>query len=299
MQAWDAVVREFTRQSVIVDSAADLVLEQEVPDILCSALVDDCIARGKHLKEGGAVYDFVSGLQVGIANLADSLAAIRKLVFAEQAADRAGAVERPRHATSKARTASASAQMLLRDAPKYGNDIEEVDLLAARAYGSYLDEIGEVPQHPLRQGTDRRHVLRRDLVRQRERAPGSSGPPPRPTAARPVSRWRRAARRATASDTRGPTAVFTSVSRLPDREDHRRRAPQPEGDAPDARAAGEPPEARPADQDLLQRAQGVPRPVQRRVAGDAARGAEDTPRSTGTSWCASPATAPSSTSCRA
>lgn len=56
----------------------------EVPDILCSALTDDCIGRGKHLKEGGAVYDYISGLQVGIANLSDSLAAIKKLVFEEE-----------------------------------------------------------------------------------------------------------------------------------------------------------------------------------------------------------------------
>ena len=88
---------------MIVDSGADLVLEQEVPDILCSALSDDCIARGKHLKEGGAVYDFISGLQVGIANLADSLAAIRKLGLRGATADARGALARPDDATSQAR----------------------------------------------------------------------------------------------------------------------------------------------------------------------------------------------------
>lgn len=51
---------------------------------LCSALTDDCIGRGKTIKEGGAVYDFISGLQVGIANMADSLAAIKKLVYEEK-----------------------------------------------------------------------------------------------------------------------------------------------------------------------------------------------------------------------
>ena len=39
--------------------------------ILCSALTDDCIGRVKTIKEGGAVYDFISGLQVGIANIKD------------------------------------------------------------------------------------------------------------------------------------------------------------------------------------------------------------------------------------
>ena len=66
-----------TRASVIVENAIDLALERDVPDILCSALTQDCIGRGKTIKEGGAVYDYISGLQVGIANMADSLAAIK------------------------------------------------------------------------------------------------------------------------------------------------------------------------------------------------------------------------------
>lgn len=78
-EAWDKNLRYLTRMSVIVENAIDLSLEREVPDILCSALTDDCIGRGKHLKEGGAVYDYISGLQVGIANLADSLAALKKI----------------------------------------------------------------------------------------------------------------------------------------------------------------------------------------------------------------------------
>ena len=40
-----------------------------MPDAFCSALVDDCVARGKTIKEGGAVYDIVSGLQSGAANV--------------------------------------------------------------------------------------------------------------------------------------------------------------------------------------------------------------------------------------
>ena len=81
MSAWDVTVREFQRHCVILDSACDIALEEAVADILCSTLVDDCLGRGKPIKEGGAVYDFISGLQVGIANLGDSLAAIKKCVF--------------------------------------------------------------------------------------------------------------------------------------------------------------------------------------------------------------------------
>ena len=213
MQAWDAVVREFTRQSVIVDSAADLVLEQEVPDILCSALVDDCIARGKHLKEGGAVYDFISGLQVGIANLADSLAAIRKLVFEEK---RLTARELWNALTSdfEGPDGERIRSMLVREAPKYGNDIEEVDLLAARAYGSYLDEIGRYRNTRWGRGPiGGTYFAGTSSVS--ANVPLGIG-----TAATPDGRKARQPLAEGCSpshgmDTRGPTAVFTSVSRLP------------------------------------------------------------------------------------
>ena len=67
--AWDKSIREITRLSVIVENAVDLASERDVPDILCSTLTQDCIGRGKTIKEGGAVYDFISGLQIGIANI--------------------------------------------------------------------------------------------------------------------------------------------------------------------------------------------------------------------------------------
>ena len=59
LAAWDKTVREMTRYSVIVENAIDKASERDVPDVLCSALTDDCIGRGKTIKEGGAVYDFI------------------------------------------------------------------------------------------------------------------------------------------------------------------------------------------------------------------------------------------------
>ena len=139
-EAWDITIREFTRHSVIIENCCDLVLEQDVPDVLCSALTEDCIGRGKTIKEGGAVYDFISGLQVGIANLADSLAAVKKLVFEEQkiTADQLWDAlmddfTSPQH--------KAIQQMLIADAPKYGNDDDYVDQIAIEIANWYYREI--------------------------------------------------------------------------------------------------------------------------------------------------------------
>ena len=46
-----------------------------------SSMIDDCIGRGKSLQEGGAVYNFTGPQGFGIANVADSMLAVRELVY--------------------------------------------------------------------------------------------------------------------------------------------------------------------------------------------------------------------------
>lgn len=143
-KAWDKVVRELTRQSVIVENACDLSLERNVPDVLCSALTEDCIGRGKTIKEGGATYDYISGLQVGIANLADSLATIKKLVFEEKKIT----TEELWNALMnnfEDEQGKKIQEMILEDVPKYGNDDDYVDQLVVKAYDSYMEEIEKYP----------------------------------------------------------------------------------------------------------------------------------------------------------
>ncbi|WP_260391643.1 formate C-acetyltransferase/glycerol dehydratase family glycyl radical enzyme, partial [Aeromonas enteropelogenes] len=140
MARWDEQVRYFTRKSIEIDCVVDSVLEAQAHDILCSTLVDDCIERGKTIKEGGAVYDWVSGLQVGIANLGNSLAALKKLVFEQ------GMVDQRELAEALVQDFAGLAgeqlrQRLTNAAPKYGNDMDEVDLLLVQAYQSYIDEL--------------------------------------------------------------------------------------------------------------------------------------------------------------
>ncbi|MEG2140336.1 MAG: pyruvate formate lyase family protein, partial [Bilophila sp.] len=142
LNLWHENVKLIAALSVELDNCADIVLEDETPDILCSVLVDDCVPRGKHLKEGGAVYDFISGLQVGIANLADSLAAIKKCVFEDKLITK----EELWDAVSTDFAGEKGENIrgiLLNKAPKYGNDNDYVDSIIADAYGCFIDEIGQ------------------------------------------------------------------------------------------------------------------------------------------------------------
>lgn len=139
MRAWDATARQLIRVGVTLDNCADMVVEQEVPDVLCSALVADCIERGRHLKEGGAHYDIISQLQVGVANLGDSLAALKKRVYEEKAFSR-DALWRALMDDFSGEEGERIRRLLL-DAPKFGNDDDYVDDLLLRGYDTYLDEI--------------------------------------------------------------------------------------------------------------------------------------------------------------
>ncbi|NCI18393.1 formate C-acetyltransferase/glycerol dehydratase family glycyl radical enzyme [Cronobacter muytjensii] len=140
MAAWDNQIRYYTRKSIEIECVVDTVLEENAHDILCSALVDDCIERGKSIKQGGAKYDWVSGLQVGIANLGNSLAAVRKLVF-EQGVVTQQQLAQGLNDDFAGLTGEQLRQRLINSAPKYGNDDDDVDLLLARAYQTYIDEL--------------------------------------------------------------------------------------------------------------------------------------------------------------
>ena len=213
LTAWDKTVREMTRYSVIVENAIDKASERDVPDILCSALTDDCIGRGKTIKEGGAVYDFISGLQVGIANMADSLAAIKKLVFEEKKISPSqlwdAILDDFRSPENK------RIQMLLMNgAPKYGNDDDSVDQLVVEAYDSYLDEIKKYPNTRYHRGPigGIRYGGTSSISANVGQGMGTMATPDGRNAYEPLAEGCSPAHNA---DTHGPTAVFKSVSKLP------------------------------------------------------------------------------------
>ena len=69
---------------VNADNAIDVAHAVRCPLPFLSCMVEDCIKRGKTVQEGGAVYNFTGPQGFGIANMADSLYAIKKLVFDEK-----------------------------------------------------------------------------------------------------------------------------------------------------------------------------------------------------------------------
>lgn len=213
LSAWDKTVREMTRYSVIVENAIDKASERDVPDILCSALTDDCIGRGKTIKEGGAVYDFISGLQVGIANMADSLAAIKKLVFEEKKITPIQLWNAILDDFQSDENKKIQA-MLIDEVPKYGNDIDYVDNLVVEAYDSYLDEIKKYPNTRYHRGPigGIRYGGTSSISANVGQGMGTMATPDGRNTYEPLAEGCSPAHNA---DKNGPTAVFKSVAKLP------------------------------------------------------------------------------------
>jgi formate C-acetyltransferase len=211
-KAWDKIIREFTRQCTIIDSCADTVLEKDTADILCSALCDDCIERGLNLKEGGAVYDFISDLQVGIANLADSLAAIKKCVFEDKSVSPARLWKALRENFEG--DENENIRKLLLAAPKYGNDDDYADILVREAYDIYIDEMKKY--HNTRYGRGPiggiYYAGTSSISANVPQGAGTAATPDGRRAGEPLAEGCSPSH---AMDTHGPTAVFKSVSKLP------------------------------------------------------------------------------------
>ena len=82
---------------VNADNAIDMAHAQRCPLPFLSSMIDDCIGRGKSVQEGGAIYNFTGPQGFGVANMADSLYAVKKLVFDDKKitmAELKGALER-------------------------------------------------------------------------------------------------------------------------------------------------------------------------------------------------------------
>jgi len=213
MAAWKQQVSLYAKASVEIDTAVDFALEELVPDILCSAFVDDCIARGKTIKEGGSVYDFISGLQVGIANLGNSLAAIKKLIFEENRISKDMLMKCLMN-DFEGQEGERIRQMLLNFAPKYGNDDDYVDGLLVEAYKCYIEELENY--HTTRYGRGPvgcAYYAGTSSIS--ANVPSGSVVPATPDGRKAYTPVAEGCSPTSGTDVLGPTAVFKSVSKLP------------------------------------------------------------------------------------
>ncbi|WP_295361574.1 pyruvate formate lyase family protein [uncultured Pseudoramibacter sp.] len=136
--AFEAQMKYLDKISIIITNVIEKAHRECNPQIYCSLLVDDCIARGKGPWEGGAIYNCPGVELVATGTIADSLAAIKKLVYEEERIDMDTLIAALK-ADFKGEYAPIQ-DMLINDAPKYGNDNDYVDNIAAQVVKLYCDD---------------------------------------------------------------------------------------------------------------------------------------------------------------
>lgn len=138
IDAYEEQMEYFVELLVNADNSIDMAHAERAPLPFLSSMVDDCIAEGKSVENGGAHYNFTGPQGVGVANVGDSLEAIKKLVFEEEEItleELDAALDNNFEGQENLR------QKLLNGAPKFGNDIDEVDNLARKGALAYCREV--------------------------------------------------------------------------------------------------------------------------------------------------------------
>jgi len=145
-QVWDSLTAQLNYlagMSVECEKFYEQAHADLHPIPLLSAMLDGPIEKSKDATVGGATYNTSGGWVVGLADVADSLAALKKLVFEENrisSAEMAAALKADFAGFEKVQALAANR------APQYGNDDPEADGIAAKlveavdqAYGKYLN----------------------------------------------------------------------------------------------------------------------------------------------------------------
>ena len=135
-EAYQAQLEFFAERAAYWSNCGETAQEDLDPLPYRSILTSDCIERGLDIAWGGARYNYHSTCAIGIPNVADSLAAVRKLVFEDHALTMAELLDALRGNFAGREELR---QMLLHRAPKYGNNEPYVDQLAAAVARHYCE----------------------------------------------------------------------------------------------------------------------------------------------------------------
>ena len=125
--AYERQLDHFIDLTIRACDTVDRAHAELLPSPFLSSVIDDCVDQGADVTAGGATYN-LSGIQaIQVANVADSLAAIKQCVYDERSVSASRLMDALR---SDFEGHEPLRQRLLNRVPKYGNDVEWVDQLA-------------------------------------------------------------------------------------------------------------------------------------------------------------------------
>ncbi|WP_070042904.1 glycyl radical protein [Robinsoniella peoriensis] len=133
-EAYMEQMRYYVRMEAILENTIDQLWEEHMNESMTSVFggPTTTLKRGKTFKQGGAKYDYTGQQTIGTANVANSLFAIKKLIFEDRRITGAQLKHALESNFSDQDTSPTGPQIkaMCQAVPKYGNDIDEVDDLA-------------------------------------------------------------------------------------------------------------------------------------------------------------------------
>lgn len=138
--AYRQQVSYFTRLMVESMTMGEKIQAEAFPHPFLSALTQGCIQSGRDVTEGGARYNHTCPNALEIANVANSLAAIKRMVFEEK---RLSLQELTEALKNDFAAQEDLRQYLLNRCPKYGNDDDSVDSIAREEMAFWCDELAQ------------------------------------------------------------------------------------------------------------------------------------------------------------
>jgi len=140
LEAFRIQVRAYVREMVAALHIIERIHAEYHPLPYFSLVLDDCLDKGVDVTAGGARYNFTGPQAVGLADVANSLAAVKKLVFEEKKISMEQLLE-ALHKNFEGK--EAFRQELMNRVPKWGNDDDYVDSLASEVAKIYCNEVSQ------------------------------------------------------------------------------------------------------------------------------------------------------------
>ena len=128
----------FIEKMILACEVVEKTHQKHLPSPFLSSVIDDCLKKGKDVTAGGAKYN-MSGIQaIQVANVADVIAVLKKLVFDERIVAKSNLLNALRNNFAGSESLR---QLCINRVPKYGNDIEWVDELGAKWITFFADKL--------------------------------------------------------------------------------------------------------------------------------------------------------------
>jgi pyruvate formate-lyase/glycerol dehydratase family glycyl radical enzyme len=137
-RAYGAQMTHFLGQMAKGMQALDTAIAANVPSPFASAMIEGPLQKGLDLTKGGAVYNSTGVQLMGFANVADSLYAVKKAVFDEKRFPISDLIE---WLSTDWLDADDKRSYFLNKIPKYGNDVDEPDAMAAKVVEHFCAEV--------------------------------------------------------------------------------------------------------------------------------------------------------------